>query len=60
MPERERDRDPIASTQVFRAFVQRGDVEPAGGRRSRVVGLAVTLAVLALVVVVFVVWLIAR
>ena len=41
----ESDSDPIASTQMFRAFVQGAETEPAGRSRSRLVLFAVILAV---------------
>jgi Flp pilus assembly protein TadB len=55
----ERDGDPIANTQMFRAFVQRDDARHSGHRRSRLRWLAVTLAVAAIVIVVVVAWLVA-
>jgi hypothetical protein len=55
----ERDDDPIASTQMFRAFVQRGEPEPAG-RRSRTATIAVSLTVAAVVAAAVVVWLLVR
>jgi hypothetical protein len=51
----ERDHDPIASTQLFRAFVQRDHAdhaEPAGRRRVRTLVLTVILAVVVLGVIV--------
>jgi len=53
----ERDNDPIASTQVFRAFVQRGAAQSSGRRRSWVVPLALALAA-TVAIVVLVTWLI--
>jgi hypothetical protein len=54
----ERDSDPIANTQMFRAFVERGEAEAPGRRRPSVV--TISLIVLAVVVVAgLVAWLIA-
>jgi hypothetical protein len=39
----ERDNDPIASTQMFRAFVQRDDAHPAGRLRPGPILLALVL-----------------
>ncbi len=54
----ERDHDPIASTQLFRAFVQRDHSEPATRRRARLLVFTAILAVLVLGAVVG--WLVAR
>lgn len=53
----ERDDDPIASTQMFRAFVHRDEARPAGRVRSPVLILGVVLAIVAAAIVV---WLIVR
>jgi hypothetical protein len=55
----ERDDDPIASTQMFRAFLNGGDAQPSSRLRARVVALLLTVAVAAAVAVA-VAWLIAR
>jgi hypothetical protein len=54
----EPDSDPIASTQMFRAFVQGGEAEPVS-RRPRLGTVAAALVVAAIVAVV-VVWLLVR
>jgi hypothetical protein len=56
MPEREND--PIASTQMFRAFVQGGEPQAPGRRRSR--AMLVSVVVVVLVAAAVVGWLIAR
>jgi hypothetical protein len=48
----ERDNDPIANTQMFRAFVQRGESEPATRRSRLPVTIMVIVAVLVLVALV--------
>jgi hypothetical protein len=53
----ERDHDPIASTQMFRAFVHRDDAAPAGRLRPPVMILAL---IAALAVAAVVAWLIVR
>jgi len=50
----DRDNDPIASTQMFRAFAHRQDAQPASRRRP----VTVALLALAVVAVVAVAWLI--
>jgi hypothetical protein len=56
----ERDDDPIASTQMFRAFVQRGEPEPEPiTRRVRPATIAVTLTLVA-VAIALSIWLIVR
>ena len=47
----DRDSDPIASTQMFRAFVHRQDARPASRRWAVMVALSVLLAVATAVVV---------
>jgi hypothetical protein len=56
-PMPERDDDPIANTQMFRAFANSGDAQPARRRPGAVLPVA---AVLVLVAVAVVVWLLAR
>jgi hypothetical protein len=53
----ERDNDPIANTQMFRAFVQRGEAEaPSAGRnRGRLLAIAAVAVVLAAVLAVVIV-----
>jgi hypothetical protein len=55
----ERDDDPIASTQMFRAFVQRGEAEPAASRRVSPATIALTLTLVA-VAIALSIWLLAR
>jgi hypothetical protein len=50
----QRDDDPIASTQLFRAFVTGGDAEPASRRRSRAIALAAVVAVVVMAAVIVV------
>jgi len=47
----DRDSDPIASTQMFRAFAHRQDARPASRRWPAVVALSVLLAVATAVIV---------
>jgi hypothetical protein len=54
----EPDSDPIASTQMFRAFVQGAETEPVS-RRPRLLTVALAVALVAVVAVV-VVWLLVR
>jgi hypothetical protein len=53
----ERDEDPIASTQMFRAFVQRGEPEPTTRRRPTAILVIVAVAVVVAAAVV--IWLLA-
>lgn len=53
----ERDDDPIASTQMFRAFAHRDEARPAGPLRPPAIMLSVMLAV---AIVALVTWLIVR
>jgi hypothetical protein len=55
----ERDSDPIASTQMFRAFVQGGDQEQAPARR-RLGPILVSVVLAVAVAAAVVVWLIVR
>jgi hypothetical protein len=55
----ERDNDPIANTQMFRAFVQRGEeAEPAAAKRAPVT-LIVTIVAVVVIAAAVVVWLLA-
>ncbi|MEN3361278.1 MAG: hypothetical protein V7637_5260 [Mycobacteriales bacterium] len=54
----ERDNDPIANTQMFRAFVQRGE-EPEPATKRAPVALIITIAAVVVVVAAVVIWLLA-
>lgn len=55
----ERDNDPIANTQMFRAFVQRGEAEVPSRRRGRLLAIAAAAVVAAAVLAVVIVRLVA-
>ena len=50
----QRDEDPIANTQMFRAFVERGEPEPPVDKKSR--GLLLAVIIIALILAAVVVW----
>lgn len=55
----ERDEDPIASTQMFRAFVQRGEPEPPPAARRIPPAAIAAIAAVLVVAVALVIWLVA-